>query len=448
MQKPKIAKLVLLFCLFQPLMAWGQQEASAPGEQLTLEEAIALALRENHHIKIVELGVRKVEDELAAVRIFRLPAAHVYSVFSQQLVKQEANINNPLSNVIPGLGPFFSLSVPRRPTAIFGAQLLQPVSQQYRIGLTIEQIKLARELEREELRLRRQSTVETVKRTYYGIMQTQSGLESLREAIRLYRELDRVTGENVAHQVALKSDSLEVKTKLAKAEYEALTLDNQLATQKEQLNHLLGRDVRTEFRVSTVPRIDEAGIDLISARRQALEQRPEVRQSRLKSKQAEFDRRIKKSEYIPEVSVGLTYLSLRNFDEVIPKNFATLGVVVKWEIFDWGRKRHQLAEKDKTLEQAKYGVEEAESQVLIEVGDKFRRLQQSRQALVVAQLGQETAREAVRISANKYKLEAALLTDVLQTQAVLAEANHHFQQSLLGYWTAKAQFEQAIGAEQ
>jgi hypothetical protein len=189
-----------------------------------------------------------------------------------------------------------------------------------------------------------------------------------------------------AQQVALKSDSLEVKTRLAKAEYEALDLTNKLATQKEQLNNLLGRDVRRDFRASAVPDAADFGFDLSSARRRALDQRPELRAGRLKVKQAEVDRRIKKSEYIPDVSLGFTYLAFRNFGDIIPKNFASLGVVVKWEVFDWGRKKDQLAEKDKTIAQAKNGLHEAESLVRIDVGDKFRKLQQTRQALVTGEV--------------------------------------------------------------
>ena len=37
--------------------------------------------------------------------------------------------------------------------------------------------------------------------------------DSLLEAVRYYRELDRVMGDNVAQQVALKAESLEVKTR-------------------------------------------------------------------------------------------------------------------------------------------------------------------------------------------------------------------------------------------
>lgn len=447
MRRAGTINIVVSILLLTPLTAWCQQDNSASGEILTLEQAITLALRDNHMVKNAELGVGKVENELAATRTFRLPSMHLYMLASQQLVKQETSISNPLSNIIPGLGPFFSISAPRRPTTIFAGQVLEPLSQQYRIGLNIKQVSLARDVEREELRLRKQTTIDEVKRTYYGILQARSALDSLQESIRLYRELDRVTGDYVAQQVALKSDSLEVKTRLAKTVYEALNLTNLLATRKEQLNNLIGRDVRNDFRVSAVADVNDAGFDLASARNRALDQRPELRAAKLKVSQAEVDRRIKKSEYIPDVSVGFTYLAFRNFDDIIPKNFASVGVVVKWEVFDWGRKRDQLEEKDKTIEQAKNGLHEAESLVLIDVGDKFRQLQQTHQALVVAQLGQETAREVLRINTNKYKLTAALLSDVLQSQAALAEADHQYQQALLGYWTARALFEKAMGEE-
>ncbi|HEY3138549.1 MAG TPA: TolC family protein [Blastocatellia bacterium] len=437
--------LLLVLLLATPITVLCRQDVSNSGEVLTLEQAISLALRENHNVKSAELGVGKSGDELAATRTIRLPSMHLYTLVSQQFVKHDISVENPLSSLLPGVGPFFSVSVPRKPTTVFAGQILQPLSQQYRIGLNIEQVKLARSVEEERLHQVQQSTVDEVKRNYYGILQTQSALESVVEAIKFYRELDRVTDDYVARQVSLRSDSLEVRTRLAKAEYEALNLTNKLATEKEQLNNLLGRDVRAEFRVAAIADVNGFADDLAGLRSRALERRPEVREARLKVKQAELDRRIKKSEYIPDVSVGFTYVTLRNFDDTIPKQFASLGVVMKWEVFDWGRKRDQLAEKDKTIGQAKNGLHETESQVLIDVGDKFRKFQQTRQALVVAQLSQENAREGLRVNTNKYRLTAALLSDVLQSQASLAEANHSYQQAILGYWTAKAELEKAVG---
>jgi outer membrane protein TolC len=275
----------------------------------------------------------------------------------------------------------------------------------------------------------------------------QSGLEATEEALKLYRELDSLVERYVVQQVALKSEGLDVKTRLAKAEYEALTLRNSLASLNEQLNELLGRDIRTEFSVSSVPDVTRFEADLATAGTRALEQRPEVKEARLKVKQAEYDKRVKKAEYIPDISLTFNYLSLIHV-EVLPTNVAAVGVLVSWNPFDWGRKKRELAEKSKTIEQADNGLRETETLVLIDVHSRFRKLQEARALLRVSQLAQEATGEKLRVTMNKYAQQAVLLKDVLQTQAERAEANHQYRQALLSFWTAKADYEKALGEDQ
>jgi outer membrane protein TolC len=437
---------LLLVLLITAVSSWCQQSSASPDEVLTLDQAIALALQENHVVRGAELETGKTGDILAATRTSRLPSMEVFSLAAEQFV-QPVNVPNPLSPIFPGVGSFFSIGITRSPTNIFAGLILQPLTQQYRLGLNVEQAKLARDTERERLRLVKQSTIDRVKQTYYGILQTQSALESTQEAITSYRELDRVTTDKVTQQASLKSASLDIKARLAKAEYEALNLSNELATKKEQLNDVLGRDVRTEFRVNPAPDLGGFPNDLQSARNRALEQRPEIREARLKIRQAEVDRNIKKSEYIPDLSAAFLYMNFQNFGDFLPKNLASAGLALKWEVFDWGRKRDQLAEKAKTIEQAKELLRQTESHVLMDVSEKFRKLQQTRQAFLVAQLAEAAAREELRVNTSKYKLTSALLSDVLQSQSMLAEADDQFQQALLGYWTARAEFEKALGED-
>jgi outer membrane protein TolC len=224
-------------------------------------------------------------------------------------------------------------------------------------------------------------------------------------------------------------------------------LIDQLTVQKQQLNMLLGRDVLTEFEVSSAPEAEHFEADLVAARAKALDRRPEVREARLKVKQAEGDRRIKKSEFIPDVSLAFQYVSLKNFSNFLPQNYMNVGISVSWEIFDWGRKKHELNEKDLTIEQARNGVRDVESATLIEVNDKFSKLRQSRQLLRIAGLTQETAIENVRVMTNRYRLQVSLMKDVLQAQASLEQANYQYQQALVSFLTARAEFEKAIGED-
>jgi outer membrane protein TolC len=439
--------LTTLIILIFSGQAMAQEKITGPADSLTLDQAIDIALHDNRVVKIAELSVSKSEEDIASAKTFRLPSLHAYTIVSGNLAKNERRIANPDSNLFPGIGPFFSLPDQRKPTAIFAATAIQPLSQQYRIGLNIRIERLARDVSEAKLRQERTETIDKVKKTYYAILQTRSALGSVREALKSYKELDKVTGDYVVQQVALKADHLVVQTQLAKEEYEELELINRLATQKEQLNILLARDVTTEFEVMGVPEFVALETDLAAARRTALERRPELEQARLNLEQAKLARRIKKSEYIPDVSAGLTVLTPRNFSDAVPKHFVNVGVAVSWEFFDWGRKKHELAEKDDTVEQARTGLKEAEERVLVDVGDKLRKLQQSGQALRVARLAAESATENLRVSTGRYKFQAVLLSDVLQSQASLAEANHGYQQALLAFWTAKAEFETALGED-
>jgi outer membrane protein TolC len=435
--------LLLLILIRSPVQA--QQSAAA--ESLTLEQAIDLALRDNHAMKIAQLEVEKADENISAAKTYRLPSLHAYTLFSGNLANNTLEVPNPGANLFPGLGPFFTLNDSRKPTAIFATSVIEPLTQQYRIGLNIKLQRVSQELAQAKLRQQQHETIDQVKKAYYSVLQTSSALRSVEEALKSYRELDKVTGDYVMQQVALRADLLTVQTRLAKVEYEQLQLSNQLATQKEQLNSLLGRAVDTSFEVAGVPEFTSFETDIAAARKIAVERRPELQQAKLAIEQATLDRRIKKSEYIPDVSAGFVYLTPRNYAPVIPKTFANVGVVVSWEFFDWGRKKHQLAEKDKAVEQAKNEQKETEDQVLIDVGDKFRKLQQSGQALRVAKLAENSAKENLRVSTGQYKFQAALLSNVLQSQASLAEATNEYQQALLAFWTAKAEFEKSLGED-
>src|SRR5215467_1026903 len=143
--------LLLPLLLIPSLSGLCQQSSSGPAEVLTLEQAIALALGENHLIRVAENEVAKAGDVLAATRTSRLPSMNVFSLVAEQFVAP-VHIANPISNIFPGVGDFFSIGIPRRPTSIFAGVILQPLSQQYRIGLNIEQAKLVRQTDREQWR--------------------------------------------------------------------------------------------------------------------------------------------------------------------------------------------------------------------------------------------------------------------------------------------------------
>lgn len=421
---------------------------------LTLDQAIEIALKNNREAKIARLEIEKADDKLQAYRTRRLPSFKISSLVSQPLNSFDTTFERGVFGVYPGNVPVplqdSVIKSSTNTTLILSGQVTQPITQLRRIGLQIKQQKLDVEISETKLHATEQSLVNDVKRAYYGILQTEGAVQAAEESVKLYHELDRVTGEYVVQQVALKTDLMDVQTKVAKAEYEVLTLNNSLSAQKEQLNHLLGRNITTAFSVTEGLEIAQAAMretNLTEARKRALEQRPELREARLRLQQANLDRRVKKSELIPDVSLTVNTVTTANYSNFVPRNVNGVGIQVEWEVFDWGRKKHELAEKKRVIEQADNTVLETESLVLLDVNSRFRTMQESCQLIRVAQLAQTTARANVQIAAYKYRLEAVLLKDVLTAQTSLANANYEYQKALLTFWTAKADFEKALGED-
>src|SRR5262245_56314463 len=209
----RIFQLVALVALLIiPRVVLCQQ---ATAEVLTLDEAIALALRDNRQVKNAALEVYKFPDRLAAARTRRLPEFKFNALGSQLLssldFKFEQGVFGSYPNGAPNPATDSVISTPRRPTFVLAGQINQPLSQLYSIGLKLKQLGVGREIAERQTEAQRQAVVNNVKRTYYAILQTQIGLRTIEETIKLYRELDRVTGEYVVQKVALKADELEVK---------------------------------------------------------------------------------------------------------------------------------------------------------------------------------------------------------------------------------------------
>src|SRR5262245_21930567 len=286
----------------QPLFAAQQEDV------MTLQQAIAFALENNRTLKNAELEVEKARNQVAATRTRRLPSINTYTLSSRQLSHVDLKFRKGSLGVLDGVGPVpaedTTIESPSRFSALVINEVSQPISQLHRIGLGIKQAELGVELAEQQLRSGQHSIVANVKNAYYAILQTQSSLRVAEQNIRLYRELDRLTDQYVLQRVSLKSDSLDVKTRLAKTELDSMSLEDQLISQKEQLNDLLGREIQTKFSVSVTPEAEFVSLDLAQAQITALAQRPEVRQARLKMDQADLDRRSKKSEFIPEVSLS------------------------------------------------------------------------------------------------------------------------------------------------
>jgi len=427
-------------------------QLTSGGEILTVDQAVQIALENNLQLRNALMEVRKTDFQINTARSQMLPSFSLRAIGAQQLSSFDFTLQRGLLGVFPGTGPIPAedtrIRTPLVPTGLVVTQVVQPITALHRIRLNVGMLGFNSKVASEQVRAKRQDVSREARRLYYAVQQAESSSQALDEAVKLYRETVALTSRYLSEQVVLRGDNLTAQTRLAKAEEDLLKLHDEADSRKEQLNSLMGRDVLTAFRVTPVleaGQIDEISIEV--ARQRVLEQRTEIRQARLRLEEAEQDRRIQESQRIPDITANLTSVRTLNYNTFVPQFLNNVGITISWEPFDWGRKKNQLKEKEAAIEQARNSLTDVQSQVLVDLNDKFRKLRESRGQLRVAQLERETSAENFRVIQEKFKVQASLVRDVLANQADLEQAGSDYRQALLSYWNARTEFEKALGEE-
>src|SRR5271169_3311752 len=259
--KVSLSRVALILCLQLTLfsLAWAQTPEAANDNEplLTLDEAIRIANGTNRDIHISKIEIIKAQEIVAQTKTNYLPKLDANVLAGTPL--QPLNFRVPAGSfgTYPATGPIpgtdSNIHSPARFGAFVNASATQPLTQLFKVNLAVKQARLGIDLAKEGVRAQSQETAREVKEAYYHVAELQSQIASVRAAVQALSELSTLTERRLAQETVLQSDSLTVKAKLKQQRYQLLTAEDAFELQKQKLNRLLGRDLRTPFSVEILP---------------------------------------------------------------------------------------------------------------------------------------------------------------------------------------------------
>jgi outer membrane protein TolC len=446
-RRARTLSVLLLLMMLPASVMRGQEE---PPKLLSMEEAVSLARSHNRELKQAEVEIHKQKEAFSEAKTQLYPRFDTYFLASELLTPLDFTIRSGTFGTFPATGPIpardSKIHTPARPVAITSVTATQPLTQLIRINLSIKQQKLAAEHSQQSYFEREQELVNEVRRAYYAILQSQSELESQRALLAYLEELQQLIGRRLQQEAVLKADSLRITAQRTKALYQLTVIEDALADRKEALNHLLGRDLQAEFTVEMVPASLPEESSVQEARKIATEMRPEIKAETIKKERAALETKIEKTRYIPDISIQANYLTAPNIS-FLPQNLGAVGVLLTWQPWDWGQKRHNIAQKVDAEKQAQLSIDNVRDQVVLEVDSTFRRLREARELLTAAQAARDAEAETLRNEMDAYSHQTIVLSDLLEQQSSVASAEDQYRQGLLAFWKARADFQRALGEE-
>jgi outer membrane protein TolC len=210
------------------------------------------------------------------------------------------------------------------------------------------------------------------------------------------------------------------------ATQELLTTDFQLTDLKLKLNDLIGLPLATALDLDPgVPEFQEncPRRDCVTA---AMESHPEILAARAQVEEAEAAVRLAKTDiWVPDTEAFARY----SYQENVPflaRNFGTFGVHFGYDLFDSGRKRGILRERQAQLSQAKENLAKVTDAVELSVDTAYNKLERTQQMLKVSQ---EVL--ALRTESNRVRQQELIRGAALNSQADAASAQEYDAKALL-----------------
>ena len=435
-------------CLFIiATAASGQQADSNPQRTITLHEAVEMALKHNHVVRIASFQVEEREHAREVARSAYFPVLRNDSTFIH--VTDTQNIEIPAG----GLGVVGTNAIPPQPLIInqggktfetVGTGLTQPLTQLFRIKAGNDVARADVEASKGKARSVENQVALKVRQLYYKILVVQSQRRAIEAKMRAVEDLQTERVQQVKYGSTLEADLIESRAQALQAKQELLTSELQLSDLRMQFNDVVGLPIKSEVALNPEVPSPTASSPREECVKLALDSNPEITEARAVVEKASAGVRAAKREYIPDVEAFARY-SYQNDVPFLARNFGTFGIHFSYDIFDGGKKRATLRQRDAQLAQAKENLARISDEVEVRVQIAYNKVDRTQQMVAVSQELLAARKEARRVSVQGLEQGTYLRSQAEVAVAQESEAQTVVLQSQLEYAQAHDELNEAIG---
>lgn len=435
-----LSRVFILLALFiLPPVVWAVDVVSSPTitQPLTVDDAISLAFKYNPDLRIATNQINKSVGVIEEAKANFNPS---FSVQATQLFQNKQSFTLPL----PGIEPIaIETAVPLQTTTQISGLL--PLDISNRLRYTTDIAKYQFQINYFNLLRVSEQLIFNVKSAYYNLLracgQAQANQSAVDvAAVRLKNTRARFTAGTVP-----KFDVTTAETDLANLNQQLISSQSRVNITQANLNRVMGINVTTPTQVVTpVIPVDLSKIDIVSANKQAKEQRPEVKAQQVSIALNEKNIKLQRTGYFPTLSLGSGFgYNIATSTTTTTNTNWNVNLNLNIPIWDGGvtRARIHQAEADAqtaidTLDQTQISIGFEVSNAALTLEEAALRTQTTAQAVALAE-------EALRLANVRYAAGIATQVEVTNAESQLTTAKFNLVNAQYDYAIAVADLERA-----
>lgn len=419
--------------------------ANAQTKQLSLQEALKFALANNQ-----TLAVSRIEENIGRlktqeVRAQALPQVSANGTLTDNLKKQVMVVPGELTGQ-PGKTTLLEVGTTWNMAAT-GELNQQIYNQSVFTGL-----KAAKSGE-QYYSLQTQQTTENViydvSSQYYSLLVKKEKMNVLQSNIDKLTRLVETTQSQLENGLAKKIDLDRIKVSLVNYQTQKTQLENQLKVDENKLKQNMGMpaDAAINLPPLSLSDIEQKAAGVADFGNFNLANRTETKILDKTEELQQFQKKAYLAEYFPSLSFNgrYSYNGLSNKFDLFNGSggtanwfgMASIGITLKVPIFDGFARRSRVQQANQVLKQVDLRQELNKLSLTTAYENSRLMIQNSLSTIKTQKENVSLADEVYASTQNNYKLGLASLTDLLDAETSLAEAQNSYNEALLQYKLAE-----------
>ncbi|HEY6946368.1 MAG TPA: TolC family protein [Candidatus Acidoferrum sp.] len=414
--------------------------AAAPSEmlRLTLDQAVALALKQNPTAQIAILTAAQSEQDKNIARAELLPQASARISDEAQKVNLLAQFGGktPFPGFPKTLGPYQIFSAgPSVSAPVFDLTLWN----RYQAARNTANASKANSLSTRE-----QVILLTVSQ-YIGTLRAVANVQASQSRVDLAQALYDQAADLQKEGVGTGIDTLRANVELQNEKQRLLEAENDRDTALYGLSRLLNLDPRQKIELAdSLSFFDTPQPEVESSIEGALANRQEWKALSSQIRAAEDQKKAARDSRLPSVRFDGEFSYVGTSGNTTLPTYTYLGSV-NLPLFTGGRIRAEVVSADLEIRKLEEQRADLRNQIALDVKTALLNLDSARNEVQVANLGVQLSKEEVDQARDRFKAGVANNIEVIQAQDSLSRANDNQIAALYRFNQARADLARSIG---
>jgi outer membrane protein TolC len=423
--------------------------ARAETRRITLDEAVALATKQNSNVKLAHLKKREMHARVTEARANYFPvlsnesdAAHLTNIEHLQIPMGALGVY-PVIGPIPGANA--SLPLGHHNFILSTTTAAEPLTQFFKIHAGVNVAKADEGIARSDARRAENEVALKMKELYYGLLSAERRKQAAELRIAAGEERLGEARNGVEAGAVLELKVLEGQAQIAEARHALGSLEDAISDMKVEFNDLTGLPLDTDVEL-VAPEPENSDATAGDLETEALAHNPEVAAAEQTLKKARAGLSAAHAEYIPEIGAFAQYIH-QDGVPLLTENNGMAGFKMNWTLVEFGKRSGQVRERKAQVYEAEENLRHVGNRVRVEIEKEARKVRRAETGLEAARESVAARAEMRRITADQVEAKTVNSSALKEAEGQLAEAEALLFQAEAERATARAELERTVGRE-